>query len=79
MTKKFNVTIKYGRTEKNPANVANNGYDYIEERRIYAVSVSDKEEERPYYKLSVAKEKALRKAEKELGRKLTAKNIVSVE
>ena len=78
MTKKFNVTIKFGKTVKNPENVANNGFDFVEEIRTYTVSVSDKEEERLYYKKSVAKEKALRKAEKEIGMKLTNKHIVSV-
>ena len=78
MTKKFKVTIKFGKTVKNPENVANNGYDFVEETRTYTVSVSDKEEERAYYKKGVAKDKALRKAEKELGMKLTRGNIVSV-
>lgn len=78
MTKKFDVTIKFGKTVKNPANEANNGYDFVEETRTYTVSVSDKEEERPRFKQGVAKEKAIRKATKELGFNVTARHIVSV-
>lgn len=80
MTQKFKVTVWFGRTEKNPSNVANNGYDFIREERTYSISVSDKEEELSFRKRTVAALKAAKKATKESGYQLTIPtNIVSIE
>lgn len=80
MTQKFKVTVWFGRTEKNPNNIANNGFDYIREQRTYTVSVSDKEEELSFRKRAVAALKAAKKGTKEAGYQLTIPhNIVSIE
>lgn len=79
MTKRYSITVKWVRASANPENKMNNGYDIIEETRTYIVSVSDREEERSQYKSYVAKQKAIRKSEKESGFKLsTVRNIASV-
>lgn len=67
MTKKFNVTVKWINAETR-----------TEERRTYKISVTDREEDRDGHKIWNAKQKAIRKANKESGYELNmARNIVS--
>lgn len=77
---KFKVTFKYGRTVKNPANVCNNGYDFIEDHYTVNVTVTDREEERDYFKRRVAVEKAAKAARKKYDIPFTIPScLVSVE
>lgn len=80
MTQKFIVTFKWGKTVPNPNNITSNGYDFIEEHYTYTVTVTDREEERPYFKRGEAIRKACRKARKETGLNFTIpSSLVSCE
>lgn len=69
----YNVTLKWYVTKENPENKVNNGYDFIEVRKTYKVTINDKYDELTERHLKFdAIQKALVKGEKDSGYKLSS-------
>lgn len=64
----YEVTMKWYKTEENPDNIVNNGYDFIEIHKTYKITVNDKYDElMPHQLRHEALQKATIKARKDSG------------